>query len=165
MFAAVLIAVLVVTIGPPISQGTLNVRVTGIIPQGIVSHVYVKFSSVQIHISGFAKGSGLITLTQLLPRIDLVQAQNPSALDTLISARISSGRYDAITLQPDNATIITSNGQSTPLTLNSAVSAAVPIPVPPNRSGDVLVVLDADYVQLIASTPLISLSLVQAVGA
>jgi uncharacterized protein DUF4382 len=165
VFVAVMIAVLVVTIGPPVSQGTLNVRVTGIIPPGIISHVYVRFSSVQIHISGFASSSGLITLTQLLPRIDLVQVQNPSALDTLISARISSGRYDSIILQPANATVIASTGQSTPVSLNSALSAAAMIQVPPNSSGDVLVILNADYVQLISSTPFISLSLVQAVGA
>ncbi len=167
-FGAVLIAVLVVTIGPPVSQGTLIVRVTGIIPPGVISHVYIRFSSMQVHISGFAKGSGLITLTQLLPRIDLVQAPSPSALDTLVSARISSGRYDFIILQPENATMITLSGQSTPLALSSAnseVGAVVAIPVPPNRSGDVLVVLNADYVQLIASTPALSLSLVQAVGA
>ncbi len=162
---AVLIAILVVTIGPPVSQGTIRVRVAGIIPPGIVSHVYIRFSSVQLHVSGFAKGSGLITLTQLLPRIDLVQAQNQLTLDPLISATVSSGRYDTITLQADNATIVNSNGQSTPLTVGSTVNAVVTIPVLPNHSGDILVVLNADYVQLISSTPFISLSLVQAVGA
>lgn len=160
-----LIAILVVTIAPPVSQGTIRVRVTGIIPPGIISHVYVKFGSVKLHTSGFTKGAGLVTLTQLLPRVDLVQAQHQPTLDPLISATISSGRYDTITLQADSATIVDSNGQSTLLTVGSTVNAAVTIPVPPNHSGDVLVVLNADYVQLISSTPFISLSLVQAVGA
>src|SRR5881628_1383240 len=113
VFVAVLIAVLVVTLAPPVSQGIIRVRVAGVIPPGIVSHVYVRFSSVQLHVSGFPGGSGLVTLTQLLPRIDLVQAQDQLTLDPLISARISSGRYDAITLRAENATIVNSNGQST----------------------------------------------------
>ncbi len=165
VFVAVLVAILVVAIGPPISQGTIRVRVAGIIPPGIISHVYIRFSSIQLHVSGFSKSSGLVTLTQLLPRIDLVQAQNQPTLDPLISATVSSGRYDAITLQADNATIVNTNGQFTPLNVGSTLNAAVIIPVPPNHSGDVLVVLNVDYVQLISSTPFISLSLVQAVGA
>ena|SRR2546428_1187554 len=165
VFVAVLIAVLVVTIGPPVSTGTVRVRVAGIIPQGIISHLYVTFGQVQLHVSGFPAGSGIVTLIHLLPRVDLVQPTNPQTLDPLISAPVSSGRYDSITLLAANATIVNVNGQSTPLTIGSTLNAAVTIPVPPNHSGDVLVVLNADYVQLIASTPSISLSLVQAVGA
>ncbi|OLD01169.1 MAG: hypothetical protein AUJ07_11895 [Crenarchaeota archaeon 13_1_40CM_3_53_5] len=165
VFVAVLIAVLVVTLAPPVSQGTIRVRVAGVIPPGIVSHVYIRFISVQLHVSGFPGSSGFVTLTQLLPRIDLVQPQNQLALDPLISAKISSGRYDEITLQADNATIVNSNGQSIPISIGKSVSAVVTVPVPPNRSGDVLVILNADYVQLISATPFISLSLVQAVGA
>ncbi len=160
-FIALLIIILVIILAPPISQGTVNVRIYGSTPQGVVSHVYVKFGQVQLHTAGLPEESGWVMFTHLVPSIDLVPLPSQFVPITLLSSRIQSGRYDSVKLTILNSTVVITNGQGTPLSTPVALAANVTIPVPPNGNGDVLIVLGLDYALLTASSPSLSASILQ----
>lgn len=150
-FVALLIVILVVILAPPISQGTVNVRIYGSASQGVVSHVFVKFSEVELHTAGVPSESGWVHLTPV-PRIDLVSPPGQLVPNTLLSSKIQSGRYDSIRLSIANSTVVITNPLGTPVSTRLVIAANATIPVPPNGNGDVLVVIDLDYT-LLASTP------------
>src|SRR5712692_6097385 len=73
-FLGVLIVILVLSYAPSVTQGTINIRIYALIPQGIVSHLYTSFSSVQLHVAGFPQQTGLVTIGQshFVPKFDLL---------------------------------------------------------------------------------------------
>jgi hypothetical protein len=160
-FVALLIVILVIILAPPISQGTVNVRIYGSPPQGVVSHVFVKFSQVELHTAGVPIESGWVTLTQTVPRIDLVSLPGQFVPNTLLSSKIQSGRYDSIRLSIANSTVVITNTLGTPVSTRLVIAANATIPVPPNGNGDVLVVLGLDYTLLASSPPSLSARIIQ----
>ncbi len=162
IFVAALIVILVIAFAPSITQGTVNIRVYGFVPGGPVSHLYVKFSEVSLHTAGYPEDSGWVTLTNLLPRVDLVPQPNQLVPESIISARIQSGRYDAIKLVASNSTLVLASSPGVPISTGSTVNANVTLPIPPNGIGDVLFLLVVDYSALLSSQPTLSLTLLQA---
>ena len=164
-FGALLIVILVVTLAPSVTQGTVNVRVYGFIPGGTVSHIYVKFSEVSLHTAGYPADSGWVNFANVLPRVDLVPQPSQLVPDALISARIQSGRYDAIRLVAANSTVVIDNTPGLRVVTGSTVSANVTLPVPPSGIGEVLVLILVDYSLILASEPQLSLSVLQITSA
>lgn len=162
IFVAVLITILVVTFASSVTQGTVNVRVSGFVPGAAITHIYVRFSEVRLHTAGYPAESGWVILTNLLPVVDLVPQRNQVVPDAIISARIQSGRYDAVELRAANSTFVIGNAPGTRVSVGSTVSANVTLPVPPNRTGDVLVIVLVDYQAILSGSPVLSLKLLQA---
>ena len=160
-FVALLIIVLVVALAPSITQGTVSVRVYGLVDSGVVSHVFVKFSQVQLHTAGYPSNSGWLTLSQTLPRVDLVPKPGQLVPETITSLQVQSGRYDSIKLLIQNATIVVNNGPGIPISSGPSLAANVTLPVPPNRSGEVLFVVTLDYSLLVADPPSLVISILQ----
>lgn len=151
--------ILVVAFAPSITQGTVNVRVYGFAQEGPISHVYVKFSEVALHTTGYPADSGWVTYRNLLPFVDLVPQPGQVIPGSITSVRIQSGRYDSLKLVASNSTVIIANSQRVPLSGGTTISANVTLPIPPNRVGDVLVVVTFDYAQLLSAQPSLSLRL------
>ncbi len=161
-FLAVLIVILVLSLAPSITQGTINIRVYALIPQGVFSHVYTSFSSVQLHAAGFPQGTGLVTIQSHFARgFDMLPTAGKYVPGAILSTAITSGRYDSVTLSFSNSTLVLPRGQKTNIPTGPSLSANVTIAVPPNGNGDVLVVLSLDYSTLISATPSISATISQ----
>ncbi len=158
---ALVIVILVLILAPPISQGTVNVRIYSSTPQGVVSHVFVKFSQVELHTAGLPGESGWVTLTQTVPRIDLVSLPGQFVPSTLLSSKMQSGRYDSIRLSIADSTVVLTNSPGTPVSTKLVVAANATIPIPANGNGDVLVVLGLDYTLLTSSPPSLSATILQ----
>ena len=165
IFVAVLIVIIVISLAPAISQGTVNVRVYGPPSDGLVSHVFVKFSQVELHNAGFPTDSGWVTFTQVIPKVDLVSSPGQFVPQVLLTSRIQSGRYDTIKLTVANATIVVNSITSAPVSTGLVLNTDLTIPVPPNGSGDVLVVLTLDYRQLLDTPPALAVQILQATAA
>ena len=160
-FVAVLIVILVLSYAPSITQGTLNVRIYAQIPQGVVSHLFVSFSYVQLHTAGFSQDTGFVSPSQTNPSLDLVPIPGQFIPKTILSTTVTSGRYDSIRLIFANSTLILSSGHKTPVSGGPTLTAAVTIPIVPNGNGDVLVLLSLDYSLLVSTPPTISASISQ----
>ncbi len=162
-FLAVLVVILVLSFAPSVTQGTINFRVYALIPQGVLSHVYTSFSSLELHVAGFPQETGLVTISQshFVPRFDLLPSAGKYVPGTILSTAIASGRYDSVRISFSNSTVVLVSGQKTPINSGPSLFANVTIAVPPNGNGDVLVVLSLDYLTLVSSTPSISATISQ----
>ena len=127
-----------------------------------MSHIYVRFSEIRLHAAGYPATSGWITLTNLLPRVDLVPESSPAVPEALISARVQSGRYDALSVVATNSTVVVDNAPEVAVSQGSTVNSTVTIPVPPSGFGDVLLVVLVDYNRILSSDPTLSLTLLRA---
>ncbi len=162
IFVAALLVILVVTFGPAISQGTVNVSIYGPPSDGVFSHIFVKITKVELHTASFPAASGWITLTQIVPKVDIVSSPGQFIPEAILSSQIQSGRYDSIRLSVSNATAMVGNTQTIPVSNNLILTSNVVVPVPPNGAGDVLVVLTVNYSQLLDSTPSLDMQILQA---
>jgi len=165
VFVAALIVVIVISFAPSVTQGTVNVRVYGFVQGAAISHIYVRFSEVSLHTAGYPPESGWVTLTQLLPSVDLVPHPSQPVPQPLVSVQIQSGRYDAVRLVAANSTVVIDNAPGMAVPAGSTVNANMTLPVPPSGAGDLLVVLLVDYAQLLGSQPALSLTLLHATTA
>lgn len=165
VFVAALIVVLVISFAPSVTQGTVNVRVYGFVQGAAISHIYVRFSEVSLHTAGYPAESGWITLTKLLPIVDLVPQPNQAASEQIVSVQIQSGRYDAVRLVATNSTVVIDNAPGMAVSAGSTVNANMTLPVPPSGTGDLLLVVLVDYAELLGSQPVLSLTLLQATTA
>lgn len=163
LFVAILAVILAFTLVSSVTQGTVHLHVAGSAPGGLVSHVFVKFSEVSLHTAGYPRDSGWVTLTNLLPKLDLVPQPNDKVPQTLISSQVQSGRYDEIRLVAQNATIVVEGTSDRQVSVVSTVSANVTLGIPPNGSGDVLVLFSVDYSLVLADSPQVSLNIVRVV--
>ncbi len=161
LFVAVLIVVIVIALAPSISQGTVTLRIYSLFVPSVVSHVFVGFTKVVLHEAGLPNGTGLLTISQGFPNIDLVSPPTQLVPQAIMSTQIHSGRYDAIALVFSNSTLVIA-GRSIPVSAPSTINAYLTLPVPPNGIGDVLLVVSFDYSALFASQPSLSLILLQA---
>ncbi len=165
VFAALLIAIVSISFIPSITEGTLIVRISGFIPGAVITHIYVKFSEVSFHTAGYPPDTGWTTLTNLLPRVDLVPQSSNDVPDAIISARIQSGRYDAFRLVAANSTVVIDNAPTFQISTGPTIAGNATIPVRPNGFGDILIVLLVDYNSILATQPELSLRLLQATAA
>ncbi len=158
-----LITILVLTLAPSITRGTVNVRVYALLPQGAVRHIYASFSSVQLHTAGLPDSTGWITLSQsqIGPSVDLVPLPNQFTPGRVLSSSVTSGKYDSIKLALSNSTLVLAGGQKTAIPTGPLLSANVTLPVPPNGNGDVLFILSLDYSLLISTNPSIEATISQ----
>jgi len=163
-FVAALLIILVLTLAPSVTKGNINVRVYALIPRGAVTHFLASFSDIQLHTAGLPESSGWLKVGQgsVRPNVDLIPQSDQLVPGTILSASITSGRYDSIRMTFSNSTLVLDSGQKAsvpaatpPLSANTIVS------VPPNGNGDVLFILSLDYSLLISTSPSISANIAQ----
>jgi hypothetical protein len=160
IFVAVLVVVLVITLAPSLTQGTIKVHIYGLTTQGVIDHLYVKFANLQFHTYGFGSGAGWVSVNETTPTIDLIPITSQFLPQIVASAQITSGRYDAIRLSMTNSTAlvgITRVSLSNTPTLNANFT----LPIPPNGFGDVLLLVSFDESLILASPAALSIQVVQ----
>ena len=160
-FIAALTIILVISLAPSVTRGTVNIRVYAVMPQGAVSHLYVHIAQIQLHTAGLDPSVGIVYLTQTSPRVDLVPGQSQPVPSKILSQAVTSGRYDSIKIVFANSTVILDGGKGKSISTGPTLSANVTIPVPPNGNGDVLVVLSLDYSLLFGTAPVVSADILQ----
>lgn len=150
IFVAVLVVVIVVAFAPSVTEGTVRLHIFGVTPAGAISHLFVKFSSLQFHSYGFASGSGWVNTTET-ETVDLIDLSVQFLPRQAASVPIVSGRYDAIRMFMTNSTAVI--GASRISLLNTpTLSANFTLPISPNGFGDILVQVTFDD-SLILATP------------
>ncbi len=163
-FVAALLIILVLTLAPSVTMGNIHLRVYALIPRGAVTHFLASFSDIQLHTAGLPESSGWLKVGQgsVRPNVDLIPQSDQLVPGTILSASITSGRYDSIRMTFSNSTLVLDSGQKAsvpaatpPLSANTIVS------VPPNGNGDVLFILSLDYSLLISTSPSISANIAQ----
>jgi hypothetical protein len=160
LFVAVLVIVLVIALAPSITQGTIKVHVYGLTTPGVIDHLYVKFTSLQLHTYGFGFGAGWVSVSETTATIDLIPIPTQLLPQIVASVPITSGRYDAIRLIMTNSTALIGTTQVS-LSNTPTLNANFTLPIPPNGFGDVLLLLSFDYSLVFASPPALSIQVVQ----
>jgi len=160
IFVAVLVVVLVVALAPSITQGTIKVHIYGLTTQGVIDHLYVKFANLQFHTYGFGFGAGWVSVNETTPTIDLIPITSQFLPQTVASAQITSGRYDAIRLFMTNSTALVGFTRVS-LPNTPTLNANFTLPIPPNGFGDVLLLVSFDESLVLASPAALSIQVVQ----
>ena len=162
VFVAVLVVVIVVAFAPAISQGVATIRLSAITAPSVASHIYVGVSSVQLHRVGylFSDNGSWTFITQSISTIDLLAPGAQLLPQTVTSASVHSGRYDAIRVVFTNSTLILA-GQNKPVPAPQPIQGNMTLPISPNGIGDVLLVVQFDYSSLFAIQPTLTFTLVR----
>jgi len=160
IFVAVLVVVLVIALAPSITQGTIKVHLYGLTNRGVVDHLYVKFSNLQLHTYGFGSNVGWVNVTETTPIIDLIPVTAQFLPQIVASAQITSGKYDAIKLFMTNSTALIG---STHVSLSNTptLSANFALPITPNGFGDILLLVSFDESLVLANPAALSVQVVQ----
>jgi uncharacterized protein DUF4382 len=161
LFVAVLVVVLVIALAPSITQGTLKVHIYALTAPGVINHLYVKFSSLQLHTNGFGPGAGWVSINETTPTIDLIPVPSQFLPQIVASAQITSGRYDSIRLFMTNSTALIGTTHVS-LSNTPTLSANFTLPIPPNGFGDVLLLVSFDDSLVFANRAALSIQVVQA---
>jgi hypothetical protein len=143
----------------------VNVHVYGFIPGGAINHIYVTFSEVRLHTAGYPAEFGWVTLTNLLPIVDLIPQPGQVSPEEIVSIKIRSGRYDAVELVAANSTVVIDKAPGMAVSVGSTVNANVTLPIPPSGTGDLLLIVLVDFAKLLSEDPVLSLELLQATTA
>ncbi len=159
IFVAVLIVVIVIALAPSITEGTIKVQIFGVSPSGGISHLYIKFTSLEIHTHGFGFGTGWVSINETTPQVDLIHSSD-FLPNVIVSAQITSGRYDSIRLRMSNSTAFVA-GTKISFPRGSALTANFTLPISPNGFGNVLLVVSFDDSLVFASPASLSLQVVQ----
>jgi hypothetical protein len=159
LFVAVLVVIIVIAFAPATTQGSMVLRFSSLTSSSVVSHIYIGFTQIALHQSGYLNSSGWVLISQTFPHIDLLSSQ--TIPPTVTSAPIHSGRYDQIRLSFSNSTIIIS-GRSVPIAAPPMLSSNMTLPVPPSGIGDILLVVAFDYSALLSNQPSLSFVLIRA---
>lgn len=162
MFVAVLLVVIVIAFAPAVTQGIATVRLSAISAPSVVSHIFLGVSSIQLHRVGYllSNNSSWTFITQSLPTIDILAPTSQILPQTLTSASVPSGRYDAIKIVFTNSTVILA-GQTKGVAAPQPIQGNMTLPISPNGIGDVLLTVQFDYATLFAIDPSLSFTLVQ----
>jgi len=146
-------------------MGNIHLRVYALIPRGAVTHFFASFSHIQLHVAGLPESSEFwlkVGQKSIGTSVDLIPQSDQLVPEEILSASITSGRYDSIRMTFSNSTLVLDSGQKAsvpaatpPLSANTIVS------VPPNGNGDVLFILSLDYSLLISTSPSISANIAQ----
>jgi len=164
LFVAALLIILVLTLAPSVTKGNINLRVYALIPRGAVTHFFASFSDVQLHTAGLPESSGWLKVAQnsVGPNVDLIPQSDQLIPREILSASITSGRYDSIRMTFSNSTLVLDSGQKASVPpVTSPLSANTIVSVPPNGNGDVLFILSLDYSLLISTSPSVSAEIAQ----
>ena len=164
LFVAVLVVVIVISLAPSVTQGTVTLRIYSLSAPSVVNHIYVGFTKVQFHEAGLPNSTGWTTVMQGFPNIDLLSGSQQLIPQEVTSAQINSGRYDSVKLVFSNSTI-SLGGRNIAVSPPSSLNANVTLPVPPNGIGDLLIIVAFDYSTVFASAPSLSFTLVRASSA
>lgn len=162
VFVAVLLVVIVIAFAPAVTQGTATIRLSAITAPSVVSHIYVGVSSIQLHRVGylFSNNGSWTFITQSILTIDLLAPGAQVLPQTVTSASVPSGRYDAIKVVFSNSTLIFA-GQNKALSAPSSIQGNMTLPISPNGIGDVLLIMQFDYSTLFAIQPSLAFTLVR----
>ena len=160
IFVAVIVVVLVIALAPSLTQGTIKVHIYGLTTQGVIDHLYVKFANLQFHTYGFGFGAGWVSVNETTPTIDLIPITSQFLPQSVASAQITSGRYDAIRLFMTNSTALVSFTRVS-LPNTPTLNANFTLPIPPNGFGDVLLLVSFDESLVLASPAALSIQVVQ----
>lgn len=160
IFVAVLVVVLVIALAPSITQGTIKVHIYGLTTPGVIDHLYVKFTSLKLHMYGFGFGAGWASVNETTPTIDLIPPPAQFLPQIVASAQITSGRYDAVRLFMTNSTALIGTTQ-VPLLNAPTLSANFTLPIPPNGFGDILLLVSFDDSLVLATPASLSIQVVQ----
>ena len=162
VFAAVLVVLIVVAFAPAVTQGTATIRLSAVTAPSDLSHIYVGVQSVQLHRVGylFSNNGSWTFITQSIPTVDLLAPRAQILPQTVTSATVPSGRYDAIKVVFTNSTLILA-GQSKAVPAPQPILANMTLPISPNGIGDILLVVQFDYSTLFAIQPSLTFTLVQ----
>ena len=160
IFVAVLVVVLVLTLTPSITQGTIKIHIYGLTGAGVIDHLFVGFKSLQFHTFGLASNVGWVSMNQSTAAIDLVQSPGQYLPRIVESAPITSGRYDAMRLFMTNSTAQV-GARSLSLSNSPVLDANFSLPIAPNGFGDVLLLLSFDYTLILQSPGTLSIRIVQ----
>jgi len=160
IFVAVLVVVLIIALAPSITQGTIKLHIYGLTTHGVIDHLYVKFATLQFHTYGFGFGAGWFNITETTPTIDLIPIASQFLPQTVASAQITSGRYDAIRLVMTNSTALVGSSRFS-LSNTPTLNANFTLPIPPNGFGDVLLLLSFDESLALANPAVLSIQVVQ----
>jgi hypothetical protein len=151
-FIALLVIVMVIVYAPATAQGTATVRIAALSVPSIVGHIYIQVSSIELHSQGFPNSTGWTRISNSFPIIDLLSPANQSLSQTIGSATVHSGRYDALRIFFTNSTLIV-NGAKTPVGAPPSLDVNATMLVSPNGIGDLLLVVGFDYAEIIATSP------------
>lgn len=160
IFGSVLVVLVVVSMAPSVSQGTVAVSWYGVAPRGVVNHVFVGFSKIELHEAGFPDTSGWTVISKKFSNVDLVSSPGQSLPQQISFSSVHSARYESIRITFSNATIVY-GGRSTSVAAPLPVRENVTLIVPPNSIGDVLFVVSFDYLSLVGQPPSLNLRIVQ----
>jgi len=160
IFVAVIVVVLVIALAPSLTQGTIKVHIYGLTTQGVIDHLYVKFANLQFHTYGFGFGAGWVSVNETTPTIDLIPITSQFLPQSVASAQITSGRYDAIRLFMTNSTALVGFTRVS-LPNTPTLNANFTLPIPPNGFGDVLLLVSFDESLVLASPAALSIQVVQ----
>jgi uncharacterized protein DUF4382 len=162
VFVAVLVVVIVIAFAPAVTQGTATIRLSAITAPSVLSHIYVGISSIQLHKVGylFSNNVSWTFITQSHPTIDLLAPGAQLLPQTVTSASVPSGRYDAIKVVFANSTVILA-GQNKAVPAPQPIQSNMTLPISPNGIGDILLVVQFDYSTLFAIQPSLTFTLVR----
>ncbi len=158
LFVAVLVVIIVIAFAPATTQGTMLLRFSSLTSSSVVSHIYIGFTQIALHQSGYLNSSGWVIISQRFATIDLLSSQ--TIPPTISSAPVHSGRYDQIRLVFSNSTVVRA-GLPLAMSSPSMLSANVTLPVPPSGIGDILLVVAFNYSTLFSTPPSLSFVLVR----
>src|SRR2546426_11646943 len=160
LFVAVLVVVLVIALAPSITQGTIKVHIYGLTRAGVIDHLYVKFTTLEFNTYGFEFGAAWVSVNEATPIIDLIPITAQFLPQIVASARITSGRYDAIKLFMTNSTALVGSAHVS-LSNMPTLSANFTLPITPNGFGDVLLLVSFDESLVLANPAALSVQVVQ----
>ena len=166
VFAGLLIIVLALALIPPLTKGTMNLRVFTISTPAPILHFYITINQMELHTAGLPSSIGWVTIswTDNLPKLDLAGQNGQSSPGASIISPIQSGRYDQIRISIQQSSLIYNSAAAPKVVCSSClyqILANATVPIPPNGYGNLLLVLSPDYESLLDTQPSLALNVVQ----
>jgi len=161
-FIGVLVLLVFISYAPATTQGTATVRLSTLSARSVISHLFVRVSMIELHREGYPAGTpGWTNVSQSFPVVDLLSPVYQPVAQTIGSASVHSGRYDAVRILFTNATLIIAAGRApAPLAAPFPLDLNATLLVSPNGVSDLLLVVGFDYASLLSSSPSLSFVLV-----
>jgi hypothetical protein len=160
-FIGVLALIFLISYAPATTQGTATVRLSALSAPSVIRHVFVRVSMIEMHREGYPSGIGWTNVSQSFPVVDLLSPTSQPVAQTISSASVHSGRYDAVRILFTNATLVIAGVRApAPLSPPSPLHVNATLLVSPSGVGDLLLVVGFDYESLLSTTPSLSFVLV-----
>jgi hypothetical protein len=104
-----LIVVAIMIIYPPLSKGTVSVRLSEK-ALGPADHLYVTVSQIKIHDAGVDNQTGWHTISNNTVTLDLMNSQ--SMTDFVAKGTLASGWYDMVSIRIDSASLVSGSNKT-----------------------------------------------------